>query len=135
MTLVPDDVKAEALRLRREGLSLKVVAAQVGISKNTIWAWENPQQAKARRKKKHKTVARQVPNTALREAVQRVTRYEMSRGELCRKIGWTKGHTTNLARALGEVPHQRGNYLPTIAEDLAVRILRAIHVDPWEVGI
>lgn len=76
-----------------------------------------------------------VPVRRLREAVQRCERFGTTRTAICERIGWQAADTSKLARCLGEMSHQHGRVATRIEEPLAVAILRAIHLDPVDVGI
>lgn len=73
-----------------------------------------------------------VPVRRLREAVQQC---DANRTAICERMGWTSDGTSKLARSLGEMPNQRGVIVTKIPEPLAVAILKAIHLDPVDVGI
>lgn len=135
--MIERSVRQQALELLAAGDSQRSVARQLGVAKTTVECWANPR-ARARRaelkriRKAQVEAPNMVPNERLRAAVQAS---DVGAVEICERIGWTKRETTQLARALGQMPTGRDSFQTEIEEDLAVKILRAIHVDPWEIEI
>lgn len=134
--------RKEVVRLAGD-VSFVHAARTTGIARTTIQCWA----AAGRRKRRSqlKRVAKRqsgtvevsieepmLPVASLREAVQRC---QEPRGALCHRLGWSGHDTSKLARALGEMPNQQNKVATTISEDLALKILNAIHLDPVDIGI
>lgn len=117
--------KAEALELLEEGISKAEIARRLGVGRSSVGAW-----ARA-----IKVEVSLLPVKKLRLAVQSYCVGGETRGALCERIGWTYKETSKLARVLGEMPDQQKKTATTIREDLALKILGAIHLDPVDIGI
>jgi hypothetical protein len=73
----------------------------------------------------------------------------ISGNELARRLGWFRRHSvhgrvipdqTRARRAVGVTPHNPGHGYPPrlrerVTEDMALRLMRALDLDPWEVGL
>lgn len=64
--------------------------------------------------------------------------------EVAHRMGWVesvrggaeRGTATRLKRAVGAAPDSKsGRYAETMVEEAAVGVLRALHVDPRDVGL
>lgn len=59
--------------------------------------------------------------------------------EICARAGWLRPSgapdTDRLRRCLGEKLTDKGNFREEINAPTALAIARAIHVDPWEIGL
>lgn len=129
-------VRAEAQRLVDLGYPKAEVARRLGVARTTVTEWFSPE-ARARRLalKAERKKPVMVPVDALAEAVLRCERLGTLRTEICERIDWSNAETSKLARCLGLMPKQNGTTATTIEEPLALSILRAIHLDPVDVGI
>lgn len=157
--------RARALKLAQEGLSHREIARRLAVNRRNVERWLSPEyaalldaraharrlargrQRKAARRKAQKRAETYVPIEGLREAVQRSL---TPRSDICRELGWVRtrqgvsgtrmtSDTTRLARCLGEVPSggekNRQTVKKTVHIDTALAIVRAINLDPVDIGI
>lgn len=84
-----------------------------------------------------------VDNTLLREKYLRLEKIgEINAAEVASRCGWetklksggTKPDSSRVNRTLG-ITAESGVHRTEVTEDAAVLLCRALHVDPWEVGL
>lgn len=79
-----------------------------------------------------------IPNARIREAVEAKLSKGLTVSDIAFILGWTnKGRPdgSRVKRVLGMMAVSNGGIKEEIPEELGVAILRAIGLDPWEVGI
>jgi len=88
-------------------------------------------------------MADSVSNAILREKFQRQERLgEVTAAEVAGRCGWEskeksgrkKPDSSRVNRTLGIVA-EAGEFRTEVTEDSAILLCRALHVDPWEVGL
>lgn len=157
--------RARALKLARKGLSHREIGRQLAVNYKTIEKWLSPEYAallderayarrlarerrrKAARRKAQRHAETYVPVDGLREAVQRSL---TPRSDICRELGWVRTRESasgtltildvrRLARCLGEIPFggDKNRHITkrTVRADTALAIVRAINLDPVDIGI
>lgn len=79
-----------------------------------------------------------VDNTFLRERyLRQEARGEVTAAEVAARCDWeTKGKpdSSRVRRVLG-VAAEAGEYRTQLSEESALLLCRALHIDPWEVGL
>jgi hypothetical protein len=90
-------------------------------------------------------MAERVSNEPLRERFRQLQRvYGISASDICKEMGWTRADhgpdTSRLMRTLGLSPHygtkRASNRLQAFCSyDQAVRLCRALDMDPFEAGV
>lgn len=85
-----------------------------------------------------------VPNALLRERFRKLEAREgLTLADVAQRIGWEtrerrtgklKPDSSRVARSLGLVA-EGGEYRAELTENNAVAIARALHLDPWEIGL
>lgn len=84
-----------------------------------------------------------IDNAPIREAVKRAVSRGVTLSEICHRLGWERGdgnaETSRLRRRIGDMPHIAGSGYLTIAKtmhyDIAVQIVRALDLDPVDLGL
>lgn len=95
------------------------------------------------RRKRQRHAEEYVPVEPLREAVRRSM---VPRSDICRELGWVRTNkgrvildTRRLARSLGEIPYGGEKNRQTVKQkvrvDTALAVIRAINLDPVDLGI
>lgn len=113
-----DELRAEARRLKREGLSVNEICAKLGRSKPTIYAWLDPKEAEKRRRRKKQESRR------ARRALHR-----QERDAAARKAGGSISHGyANVRKALEALTEAQLTEADTEAKSEIAHAIERLHL-------
>lgn len=101
-SVYPDGVRDEALRLRRQGLTLLQVTEVLGVSKSAVSDWENPEKARARQRLQQKHAVRRKRTAEAMKRQERADAVKRVGGAPSEAYSFLRKSMLSLQRAIDE---------------------------------